>query len=81
MSDSSDDLEAIIGELDAAGGTAASPADDAVLEHWLAEVVRRKGSDLLLVAASSPAIRVDGLLQSIGEQLLDGDEIETMVLP
>ena len=33
------------------------------------------------MAASPPAVRVDGLLQSIDEPLLDGDEIETMVLP
>ncbi len=80
MSDPSDDLEAIIGELDAAM-TAVSQGDDGPIEEWLREVVRRKGSDLLLVAASPPAIRVDGRLQSIGEETLDGEEIETMVLP
>lgn len=82
MSDPSDDLEAIIGELDAAATTTtASRGDDGPIEQWLSEVVRRKGSDLLLVAASPPAVRVDGLLQPIGEALLDGEDIETMVLP
>ena len=38
------------------------------IEEWLREVVRRKGSDLLLVAASPPAVRVDGRLQPIGER-------------
>lgn len=81
MSDPSDDLEAIIGELDAAAGAVAPPGDEGAIEQWLSEVIRRKGSDLLLVAASPPAVRVDGLLQPIGEQLLDGEAIETMVLP
>ncbi len=54
---------------------------DAQLNHWLGELVSRKGSDLLLVAEAPAAIRVEGSLWAIQEGTLSGDEIEAMVLP
>ena len=54
---------------------------DEQLKHWLAELVSRNGSDLLLVADAPAAIRVEGSLWAVQEGTLSGDEIEAMVLP
>jgi twitching motility protein PilT len=82
MSEPSDDIDAIIGELETTAASAGPLADGSrQLERLLSEVVRRNGSDLLLVAASPPSVRIDGLLQSIGDLLLDGDDIEALIVP
>ena len=51
------------------------------LDRWLEELVRRAGSDLLLVAGSPPAVRVDGRISPLSESPLAGEEIEEAVLP
>ncbi len=51
------------------------------LGGWLEQLVARHGSDLLLVPAAPPAIRIEGALSAIGERALNGDEIESAVLP
>ena len=51
------------------------------LDAWLAELVARAGSDLLLVAGAPPTVRIDGRLQPLSGGPLDGDEIEAAVLP
>ena len=82
MKEPTDDLDALIGELNAT-----TPTDDAPLEgsssidEWLAEVMRRKGSDLLMVAGRPPMVRVDGLLSPIADLMLDGEDIETIIVP
>ncbi|MEO8678594.1 MAG: PilT/PilU family type 4a pilus ATPase [Vicinamibacterales bacterium] len=88
MADPTDDLDALIGELNATAPPKGGPYEKSGpldgggrIEDWLAEVVRRAGSDLLLVAGSTPAVRVDGLLTHLGEVLLDGDEIEALIIP
>ena len=48
------------------------------LERLLAEAVRRQASDLLLVAGSPPAARVDGRLVRLGEVALDGETLTTL---
>ena len=55
--------------------------DTGRLEMWLREVVRRQGSDLLLVADAPPSARVGKRLTPIGEGALGGPEIERAVLP
>jgi len=77
-----DDLDALIGELNAAA-TASGPLlkGSSQVDDWLAEVVRRKGSDLLLVAGSAPAVRVDGLLSPVADLILDGDDIAAAITP
>jgi twitching motility protein PilT len=82
MNPPSDDLDALIGELNASGG-AESPLLDGSsrLEDWLAEVVRRRGSDLLLVAGSPPVVRLDGRLSPVADLVLDGDDIAELLLP
>jgi twitching motility protein PilT len=76
-----DDLNAIISELNATGGPARGSDRVLGLETMLAEVVRRRGSDLLLVAGSPAAIRVDGAVERTSASALDGVDIEAMVLP
>src|SRR5580692_3536152 len=51
------------------------------LNQWLAQLVSRQGSDLLLVPWAPAAIRVEGSLFAIGERPLSGEEIEAAVLP
>jgi len=51
------------------------------LARWLEELVRLKGSDLLLVAGAPPCVRVDGAISPLKEGPLAGEEIEEAVLP
>ncbi len=51
------------------------------LDAWLVELVRRAGSDLLLVAGAAPAVRIDGRVSALPEPPLSGEEIEEAVLP
>ena len=81
MDNPSEDLDALIGELNAIDSRIGRTGDNGRLEDWLAEVVRRKGSDLLLVSGAPPAVRIDGLLNPIGTAALDGDEIESVLTP
>jgi twitching motility protein PilT len=47
----------------------------------LTEVVRRRGSDLLLIAGSPPGMRVDGEIVRLNGPVLDGLDVEDSVLP
>jgi len=77
-----DDLDALIGELNATvAGEAPLLEGSSRVEDWLAEVIRRKGSDLLLVAGRGPAVRVDGLLSPVADLVLDGDDIASAITP
>jgi twitching motility protein PilT len=51
------------------------------LNHWLAMLVGRGASDLLLVAGAPPCMRVNGEVRKIEPGILDGPEIEAAVLP
>ena len=81
MHDSSD-LDKVARSLASAD---ASASDDTTLttrlDRWLAGLVNRRGSDLLLVEGAPPCIRVDGEVRKISSSLLDGAEIEESVLP
>ena len=81
--DINDDIDALIDELNATGATPGARPGARVLRlaPLLAEVVRRRGSDLLLVSGSSPGIRVDGSIIRMDGPVLDGTDIEEMVLP
>jgi twitching motility protein PilT len=82
IDDINDDIDALIDELNATGASGIRPASRALrLEPLLAEVARRRGSDLLLVAGSAPGIRVDGAVVRLEGPLLDGDDIEELVVP
>ena len=51
------------------------------LDHWLASLVHRYGSDLLLVEGAPPCIRKDGEVRKIENAVLDGGDIEAAVIP
>ena len=51
------------------------------LDGWLKTLLDRKGSDLLLIPGAPASIRCNGEVQSIGDEPLDGPEIEAEVLP
>jgi hypothetical protein len=76
-----DDLNALISQLNDSGGATRNSDNVVPLESMLAEVVRRRGSDLLLVAGSPPAIRVDGAVERTAGGVLDGLDIEEIVMP
>lgn len=77
-----DDLDALIGELNATASTDTPLLEGSSrVEDWLAEVIRRKGSDLLLVAGRGPAVRIDGLLSQVADLVLDGDDIAAAITP
>lgn len=77
-----DDLDALIGELNATASTDTPLLEGSSrVEDWLAEVIRRKGSDLLLVAGRGPAVRIDGLLSPVADLVLDGDDIAAAITP
>lgn len=56
-------------------------AESKLLPDLLQELIRRGGSDLLLVHGTAPSIRLDGEVQKIGDRLLEGAEIEALVQP
>jgi twitching motility protein PilT len=87
-----DDINRLIAELNSGAPrlengsgdveeTASEHATDGKLEAWLAQLVARRGSDLLLVADAPPAIRRDGDFQFLDADKLTGPEIERAVLP
>jgi twitching motility protein PilT len=51
------------------------------LDRWLGELIRRGGSDLLLVADMPPSIRFEGQVQSLDDVPLRGEDVERAVLP
>jgi twitching motility protein PilT len=81
IDDNNDDIDALIDELNASAGPARPSQSVVRVETMLAEVVRRRGSDLLLVAGSAAGIRVDGEVVRLDGPLLDGTDIEEAVVP
>ncbi|HZS27284.1 MAG TPA: PilT/PilU family type 4a pilus ATPase [Candidatus Angelobacter sp.] len=51
------------------------------LNRWLAQLVERRGSDLLLVTDAPACVRVDGQVVTIGDSPLQSDEIENAITP
>ncbi len=60
---------------------AAMSEPDPRLDRWLAAMVARKGSDLLLVADLPPVLRRGASIEYLGSDKLDGSEIERALLP
>jgi twitching motility protein PilT len=83
IDDINEDLDALITELNQSSGV--RPGETALrVQPLLAEVVKRKGSDLLLIAGSAPGIRVDGKIVRLNQAVLNGFDIEeavTVLLP
>jgi twitching motility protein PilT len=77
--DAHDDLERLVGELDAS--TPAHGRDTIDLDRWLAAARAHAASDLYFVAGLPPSIRVNGLVRPLDGRLLDSDDIEELILP
>ncbi len=58
-----------------------SEGDSSPLHPYLAEVVQRGGTDLLLVPGAPPTIRVNGTLIPLNENPLGAEEATTLLLP
>ncbi|HEY1911453.1 MAG TPA: PilT/PilU family type 4a pilus ATPase [Vicinamibacterales bacterium] len=80
-----DELDALVTELNAgAPRTGSADAQTARLRLWLEQVVARSASDLLLVAGSPPALRIDGAVAPLGAAFggpLGSEEIDDAVSP
>ena len=76
------DLDAIVSQLNA-GAPRALKGDQQLrrLDRWLAQVVERNASDLLLVAGAPPSLRVDGVVTPLLEGPLGSEEIGDAVAP
>jgi twitching motility protein PilT len=81
MGEFNDDIDALIDELNASAGGLRSGHSVGRVETMLTEVVRRRGSDLLLIAGSPPGMRVDGEIVRLNGPVLDGLDVEDSVLP
>jgi twitching motility protein PilT len=80
--DPSRDLDRIVSELNArpeAEGDEAS--DTAPLDRWLATLLAKGGSDLLLVPGAPVCMLHEGGLRNLESEPLNGSEIEGVVLP
>jgi twitching motility protein PilT len=80
--DESGELNRLVRELNEGRGS--EPADIAAtaqLDQWLATLVERGGSDLLLVENAPPCMRVQGEMRKVEANTLDGADIEAAVLP
>jgi len=74
-----DDLDRIAAELDAPA--ASRPRTGSRLEPWLRLVADRGASDLLLIAGEKPTLRIHGRLERTDGAVIDGLDIEEMILP
>jgi twitching motility protein PilT len=55
--------------------------DTSQLNRWLATLISKRGSDLLLVPGAPPCVLVEGEAHRLDRQNLEGSEIEAAVLP
>src|SRR5271163_1661866 len=80
--DPSRDLDRIVSELNARPETDGDEASDtAPLDRWLAALLAKGGSDLLLVPGAPVCILHEGGVKNIEAEPLNGSEIEAIVLP
>jgi twitching motility protein PilT len=79
MSDPLDDLDRLASELEALRVEA--PRNASKLDEWLHLVADRGASDLLLLAGEPPSLRVDGRIIRTEGAIVDGTDIEQIVLP
>jgi twitching motility protein PilT len=79
--DIQDDIDALISQLNASTGSARTSDVVLRLETLLDEVVKHRGSDLLLVPDGPPAMRVDGAIVRMAGTTLSGYDIEEVIVP
>jgi twitching motility protein PilT len=75
----SDDLDRLVAELDAGRRGAADVGTR--LDGWLGLMADRGASDLLLLAGEPPTLRIEGRIARADGTVLDGQDVEEMVLP
>ena len=73
------ELDRLADELEA--GQAGPAAASTRLDVWLALMAEREASDLLLLAGEPPALRIQGRIVRAEGAVLDGQDVEDMVLP
>ncbi|MCC7184684.1 MAG: PilT/PilU family type 4a pilus ATPase [Acidobacteria bacterium] len=81
MTDPIDDLDRLADELEALNRPTVRAAAGGGLNVLLRLMAEREASDLLLLAGEPPALRVHGQIVRVDGPLLDGDDIEQLVLP
>ena len=74
-------LDALDVNLTTSGDKLAERSQSPQLTSWLSTAVEYQANDLLLVAGARASVRVDGRIVSLGGSVLDGREIEQVVLP
>ena len=77
--DPTDDLNQLVAELSA--GTGGPTSAGKGLAGWLAVTAEREASDLILVAGEPPTLRIDGKLVRSAGAVLDGQDVEQLVVP
>ena len=81
------DLDSLVKELNAfrpadrGPDPAGDPAELERLRRWLNQVVAQGASDLLLVAAAPPSLRIAGAVVALDEDPLQSDDIARAVVP
>ena len=75
------DIERVGTEMQRGGETIASSSPTLRLDQWLATLIAREGSDLLLIPGAPACIRFEGQVRAIEGGTLDGPEIEAAVVP
>ena len=81
MSNRTNNLDALDVNLTTSGDKLADRTQSPQLMSWLSTAVDYQANDLLLVAGARASVRVDGRIVSLGGSILDGREIEQVVLP
>jgi twitching motility protein PilT len=74
-------LDQVAGELNSKSSGSDDASGTERLDQWLASLIHRYGSDLLLVEGAPPCIRKDGEVRKIENAVLDGGDIEAAVIP
>jgi hypothetical protein len=78
--DPSRDLDRIVSELNARPETdGGEPSDTTPLDRWLAALLAKGGSDLLLVPGAPVCILHEGGVRNIEAEPLSGSDIEAIV--
>lgn len=71
----------VVTEMQRGGEIKASSSPTLRLDQWLATLIAREGSDLLLIPGAPACIRFEGQVRAIEGGTLDGPEIEAAVVP
>ena len=74
------DLDRIVEELNARPDVEGGDASDTeILDRWLAALLSKGGSDLLLVPGAPACILIEGGVRNLESEPLTGSEIEAIV--